>query len=118
MGQSLSCVRRNSKNVPMQPVRAEPVAQEVPARQVEITELCELTEKLIEKDKNNCAKYIRYNIQQKRYGNIDTCKDPLFSEVDDNMYQLPTVKAFIALTDNFTPVSMHLLHSIIFYMIT
>ena len=108
MGQSLSCVRSNSKNEPMQPLRAEPVAQEIPA-QVGITELCELTEKLIEKDGNNCAKYIRYNIQQKRNGIRDTCKDPLFSEVDDNMYQLPTVKAFIALTDNFTPVSTHLL---------
>ena len=105
MGLSLSCIRRNSKNEPIEPLRVVPEAQEIPAAQVEITELCDLTEKLIEKDENNCAKYIKYNVQNRRKGNKDTCKDPLFSEVNDNMYQLPTVKAFIALTDNFNPVS-------------
>ena len=106
MGLSLSCIRRNSKNEPIEPLRVVPEAREIPA-QVEITELCDLTEKLIEKDENNCAKYIRYNIQCKRKENKDTCKYPLFSKVDDNMYQLPTIKAFIALTDNFNPVSTY-----------
>ena len=108
MGLSLSCIRGNSKNEPIEPLRIVPEAQEVPA-QVEITELCDLTEKLIEKDENNCAKYIKYNVQNRRNGNKDTCKYPLFSKVDDNMYQLPTVKAFIALTDNFNPVSTYYL---------
>ena len=64
MGLSLSCIRGNSKNEPIEPLRIVPEAQEVPA-QVEITELCDLTEKLIEKDENNCAKYIKYNVQNR-----------------------------------------------------
>ena len=68
MGLSLSCIRGNSKNEPIEPLRIVPEAQEVPA-QVEITELCDLTEKLIEKDENNCAKYIKYNVQNRRNGN-------------------------------------------------
>ena len=69
-------------------------------------ELFDLTEKLLENDENNCSQYFRYNLQERRCGEEDTCDEPLFSEVDqDALFEVPTIKTLMALHDNYIPVS-------------
>ncbi len=41
-------------------------------------EFWELTERLLDNDDNNCAKYFRYNLQERRKGCEDVCDEPLF----------------------------------------
>jgi len=67
-------------------------------------ELFELTEKLLEEDENNCAPYFRYNLQERRCGVEDVCEEPLFSDIDEAMFDIKTVKALIALHDNYEPL--------------
>ena len=70
-------------------------------------ELFEFTEKLMENDENNCAKYFRYNFQERRCGEDDVCDEPLFSEVDhEALFEVPTIKTLMALHDNYEPVSL------------
>ena len=71
-------------------------------------ELFDLTEKLLENDENNCSQYFRYNLQERRCGEEDTCDEPLFSEVDqDALFEVPTIKTLMALHDNYIPVSKY-----------
>jgi hypothetical protein len=67
-------------------------------------ELNELTESLLANDENNCAKYFRYNLQDRRQGCEDVCEDPLFSDVDQDLFSVPTVEKLLALHDNYKPV--------------
>ncbi len=67
-------------------------------------EFHELTERLLDNDENNCAKYFRYNLQERRQGCADVCEEPLFQEVQEELYQVPTVAKLIALHDNYEPV--------------
>lgn len=69
-------------------------------------ELFELTERLLDNDENNCAKYFRYNFQERRCGEEDVCDEPLFSDVDEALFEVPTVKTLMALHDNYVPVSL------------
>ena len=48
----------------------------------------------------------RYNLQERRKGCSDVCEDPLFSDVDDAMFEVPTIKTLLALHDNYEPVGM------------
>merc|ERR1711997_533698 len=67
-------------------------------------ELFELTERLFDNDDNNCAKFFRYNFQERRCGQDDVCDEPLFSDVDEEaLFQVPTVKTLMALHDNYIP---------------
>lgn len=66
-------------------------------------ELFALTEELLENDENNCAKYFRYNLQERRQGCQDVCEDPLFSDVDEALFEVPTIKKLLALHDNYEP---------------
>jgi len=66
-------------------------------------ELFELTEGLLDNDENNCAKYFRYNFQERRCGDDDVCDEPLFSDVDEALFEVPTIKALMALHDNYIP---------------
>merc|ERR1712029_537564 len=67
-------------------------------------EFFELTEKLLNEDENNCSPYFRYNLQERRCGVEDVCDEPLFSDVDEAMFEIKTVKALIALHDNYEPL--------------
>ena len=69
-------------------------------------ELFEFTEKLMENDENNCAKYFRYNFQERRCGEDDVCDEPLFSDLDVALFEVPTIKTLMALHDNYVPVSV------------
>ena len=69
-------------------------------------ELFEFTEKLMENDENNCAKYFRYNFQERRCGEDDVCDEPLFSDLDEALFEVPTIKTLMALHDNYEPVSL------------
>ena len=70
-------------------------------------DLFDLTEKLLQNDENNCSQYFRYNLQERRCGEEDTCDEPLFSEVDqDALFEVPTIKTLMALHDNYIPVSI------------
>lgn len=68
-------------------------------------ELFELTEKLLEEDDNNCARFFRYNLQSRRCGDQDVCDEPLFSDVDERLFEVETVKKLMALHDNYIPVT-------------
>lgn len=68
-------------------------------------EVFDLTEKLLENDVNNCAKYFRYNLQSRRCGMEDTCDEPLFSNINmDAILAVPTIDKLIALHDNYIPI--------------
>ena len=41
-------------------------------------EFHELTERLLDNDENNCARFFRYNLQERRQGCEDVCDEPLF----------------------------------------
>ena len=76
-------------------------------------DLFELTEKLLDNDENNCAKYFRYNFQVRRCGVEDVCDEPLFSDIDqDGLFQVPTIKTLMALHDNYIPVRKLRFHSV------
>ena len=76
-------------------------------------DLFELTEKLLDNDENNCAKYFRYNFQERRCGVEDVCDEPLFSDIDqDGLFQVPTIKTLMALHDNYIPVRKLRFHSV------
>jgi len=64
----------------------------------------ELTEKLLDADYNNCSGYFRYNLQERRCGVEDVCDEPLFSDVDESIFEVKTIKALIALHDNYEPL--------------
>ena len=66
----------------------------------------ELTESMLEADSNNCAKYFWYNLQERRQGDEDVCDEPLFQNVDEELFEVETVKKLIALHDNYEPVSI------------
>lgn len=67
-------------------------------------EFHELTERLLENDENNCTKYFRYDFQRRREGCEDVCDDPLFYDVQPELWEVPTVKKLIALYDNYERV--------------
>ena len=67
-------------------------------------ELFEFTERLMENDENNCAQYFRYNFQERRCGEDDVCDEPLFSDLDEALFEVPTIKTLMALHDNYIPV--------------
>ena len=46
----------------------------------------------------------RYNLQERRCGVEDVCEEPLFSDIDEAMFDIKTVKALIALHDNYEPL--------------
>ena len=68
-------------------------------------EFHELTERLLDNDENNCAKYFRYNLQERRQGCEDVCEEPLFQDVEEELFNVPTVEKLLALHDNYEPVS-------------
>ncbi len=73
-------------------------------------ELFDLTERLLDEDDNNCAKYFRYNLQERRDGQEDVCDEPLFSDIDtENLFEVPTIKTLMALHDNYIPVRLIIL---------
>ena len=49
--------------------------------------------------------YYRYNLQERRQGSEDVCEDPLFSDVQPELFEVPTVATLLALHDNYEPVS-------------
>ena len=57
----------------------------------------ELTELLLENDDNNCAKFLKYDLQERRLGNKDVSEGSLFTEVQPELYNVPTVAALRAL---------------------
>lgn len=67
-------------------------------------ELFELTESLLDNDENNCSKYFRYNFQERRCGEEDVCDEPLFSDIDEALFEVPTIQTLMALHDNYVPV--------------
>lgn len=67
-------------------------------------EFFELTERLLDNDENNCARYIGYDLQDRREGDRDVSEDPLFYDVDDALFEIPTVAKLIALHDNYEVV--------------
>lgn len=67
-------------------------------------EFFELTESMLEEDSNNCARYFWYNLQERRQGEEDVCDEPLFQNVDEEMFEVETIKKLIALHDNYEPV--------------
>ena len=46
----------------------------------------------------------RYNLQERRQGCEDVCDEPLFQDVDPELFEVDTVKKLLALHDNYTPV--------------
>ena len=68
-------------------------------------EFFELTESMLEEDSNNCARYFWYNLQERRQGEEDVCEEPLFQNVDEEMFEVETIKKLIALHDNYEPVN-------------
>ena len=68
-------------------------------------EFFELTESMLEEDSNNCARYFWYNLQERRQGEEDVCDEPLFQNVDEEMFEVETIKKLIALHDNYEPVN-------------
>ena len=78
-------------------------------------DLFDLTEKLLDNDENNCAKYFRYNFQERRCGVEDVCDEPLFSDIDqDGLFQVSTIKTLMALHDNYIPVRKWRFHFVLF----
>jgi len=67
-------------------------------------EVEELTERLLDNDDNNCAKFFRYNLQERRQGTEDVCDEPLFSDVQPELFEVPTIATLLALHDNYEPV--------------
>jgi hypothetical protein len=63
-----------------------------------------LTEKLLDNDENNCSKFFRYNLQERRQGCEDVCDEPLFSDIQPELFEVPTIAALLALHDNYEPV--------------
>ena len=68
-------------------------------------EFFELTESMLEEDSNNCARYFWYNLQERRQGEEDVCDEPLFQNVDEEMFEVETIQKLIALHDNYEPVN-------------
>ena len=68
-------------------------------------EFFELTESMLEEDSNNCARYFWYNLQERRQGEEDVCDEPLFQNVDEEMFEVETIKKLISLHDNYEPVN-------------
>ncbi len=66
-------------------------------------EIEELTEKLLDNDENNCARFFRYNLQERRQGCEDVCDEPLFQDIEPELFEVPTVAALLALHDNYEP---------------
>lgn len=67
-------------------------------------ELFELTESMLEADENNCTRYFRWNVQDRREGCEDVNEEPLFTDVDtEAIFNVPTVKTLMALHDNYEP---------------
>jgi len=66
-------------------------------------ELQEFTERLLDADDNNCAGLFRYDLQERRKGCRDVCEEPLFADVDEALFEVPTVAALLALHDNYEP---------------
>ena len=64
----------------------------------------ELTERLLENDDNNCAKFLKYNLQERRQGNKDVSKGSLFTDVRPELYDVPTIAALRALYGHFRPM--------------
>ena len=64
----------------------------------------ELSELLLENDENNCAKFLEINLQERKHGIKDMSKDPLFTYVQPELYNVPTVAALRALYGHFKPV--------------
>ena len=73
---------------------------------IDITEdeFFELTEKLLDSDDNNCAKHFRYNLQSRRCGVDDVCDEPLFTDINEDIFEVETIKKLLALHDNYEPV--------------
>ena len=67
-------------------------------------ELFELTEQMLDEDSNNCARYFWYNLQERRQGEEDVCDEPLFQNIDEELFEVETIKKLIALHDNYEPV--------------
>ena len=76
-------------------------------------EFFELTESMLEEDSNNCAKFFRYKLQERRQGPYnnpqDVCDEPLFQDIDDDLFKVETIKRLIALHDNYEPVSNNII---------
>ena len=49
-------------------------------------------------------RYFKYNVQNKRCGQKDVCKDRLFSDDKEELFEIPTIKALIAMRDNYIRV--------------
>lgn len=70
-------------------------------------ELSEICNKLWDLDENRLIPDEDYKIDLQRYtnyhnkGNVDQARDPLFEMVSEEALQKPTIKAFIALLDNY-----------------
>ena len=73
-------------------------------------ELFELTEQMLDEDSNNCARYFWYNLQERRQGEEDVCDEPLFQNIDEELFEVETIKKLIALHDNYEPVSSDTLY--------
>ena len=58
---------------------------------------------MLRHDYNNCAKYLTYNLQNKREKNKDVCDEPLFSNVNKKLWSVDTIRTLVALHDNYEP---------------
>ena len=67
-------------------------------------ELFRFTERLLQEDSNNCARFFDFKLQQPRQGKEDVCDEPLFHDVNGELFELDTVKKLIALHDNYKPL--------------
>ena len=63
---------------------------------------------MLEKKHITLLNYL-YLFTERRCGDDDVCDEPLFSDVDEALFEVPTIKALMALHDNYIPVRMILL---------
>ena len=45
----------------------------------------------------------RYNLQERRKGCRDVCDEPLFQDIEEELFEVPTVAKLLALHDNYEP---------------
>ena len=63
----------------------------------------ELTELMLEHDDNNCARFFNYKLQGRAKGHMDESPEPLFSYVQDQLFEVDTIKALKKLWNNYVP---------------
>ena len=62
---------------------------------------------MLKHDENNCAKFFSYKLQNRRQNQFeDVCEEPLFCNIQEELWNVETIKKLVDLHDNYEPNPM------------